>query len=166
MSLSGPFNVLFLILWPVPANHYSSTNLFLLIYNTRSRPLSRIYNVSWHFCWLRNPNLGFGSPRFLPNVLGFRPRREAGDFWCRSMVPASPNFICHLFTRAIPKGLTFGLEDEINVPIALGAFRDKSSDYLDMFDVCTMCMLCTAFSLCKIWTGEKPWGGPVRLTGL
>ena len=25
------------------------------------------------------------------------------------MVPASPNFNCHLFTRAIPKGLPFGL---------------------------------------------------------
>ena len=24
-------------------------------------------------------------------------------------LPASPNFICHFFTRAIPKGLTFGL---------------------------------------------------------
>ena len=27
----------------------------------------------------------------------------------RSMVPASPNVICHFFTRAVPKGLTFRL---------------------------------------------------------
>ena len=25
------------------------------------------------------------------------------------MVPPSPNFICHFFTKAIPKGLPFGL---------------------------------------------------------
>ena len=60
----------------------------------------------------------------------------------------SPNFICHVFMWAIPKG--------------------SLSDYVYTFYVCKMCMFCIVFkrNFCKIWFSEEPWGDPVRWLGL
>ena len=57
----------------------------------------------------------------------------------RSMVPASPNFICYFFARPIPKGLTFGII------------------IICMFYVDVMCMFCKALRWrCAV-------GGAIRL---
>ena len=75
----------------------------------------------------------------------------------RSMVPASPNFISHFFTRAIPKGWT---------------------NFRIMF-ICFLFVFCIVCNLCKIWSrcdgmaqlverrtqDPRDWGSnPVRST--
>ena len=56
------------------------------------------------------------------------------------VLPASPNFICCL------------LQERYR--------RDYFLDYVYMFYVCKMCMLCIVFNLCQIWLSEKLWGDP------
>ena len=64
----------------------------------------------------------------------------------RSMVPASPNFICHILQELYR--------------------RDTLLDYVCMFYVHVMCMFCIVFNLCYIWICENPWGDPVVWMGL